>query len=467
MHTQLYAGYVLTSVLQAIHRENETEYWNNLLRKLSIFDVESESLDRKINDPIITVADNLLSRGLPTIPPLFIEEYIASSFDIAEKHVSVKTGEISFNLTDNCNWDIIKKAFHIIDPRLNKHDHLLFEINSWERHPGSDYEEDFLYELLPDIAGEYAIQLIEPQRSIKSILNYTTTKQRRVDSFLGLYTTDFYGQHVDFSVEFPPTHDDEIGLIIEIDGNQHNSEGQQKLDQTRDLAVEKVGWHKTVRIKTNEFQNIDKSKITDIEAFFEQKYGVYIKDNYLNPLWLEKKGIDALQIALSPIGIARIQKSLTTLIQSGNLDLKSDKWNIAVIERDVPCADLALMDFKELLFNLFRLEGKDRKLPEIELRVYNTDEFRECRLNETFITEQYSGEVKNFNANVIIDCAVLQRPGFSKPSGEFLSKVNSSNIVIIRSCHSEIAERKVLSANPIKYKVENKKTPDYLKYFLT
>ena len=72
---------------------------------------------------------------------------------------------------------------------------------------------------------------------------------------------------------------------------------------------------------------------------------------------------------LAPIGVARIQKSLTDLVLQGFLDPMMESWNICVIERDISCAQAALEDFQELLENLFALEGKDRKAPAINFQV--------------------------------------------------------------------------------------------------
>ncbi|MFW9940370.1 MAG: RecQ family ATP-dependent DNA helicase [Candidatus Thorarchaeota archaeon] len=468
MNYQLYAGYTLNSISKALLSSDDSRYWSDLLRNLCVFDVEFDNLNVSNNDPVCIVADNLISRGIPTIPPLFVEEYISEAFNFASKKESLKTGEIFFSLTKKGKelLDNIKNAFHIVDPRIDESNTDVFDFDTWEKHPGSDCEENFYKQTLPTRFGKHSIQLIESQRSIKSILNYSLAKKRRVDSYLGDFISDFYNQRIDFSFQFPQLKNYNAGLVIEIDGSQHDSDGQKYLDEMRDKAIERNGWLKPVRIRTDEIHDIPESKIDIITKFFNHPYAETIKKNYENPLWLSEDGLNILQITLTPIGIARIQKVFTSLILSGTLKLSNKKWKIAVIERDVPCANLALLDFKELFYNLFRLEHKKRKLPEIELRVYNTTEFSQCKLNENFKCELYSESIKEFDADVLIDISVLQRKGYTTPSGEFVKKIKAANTVTVRSSHFASSERRMLSGFPIKYNVSSDIFSDALQYFL-
>ncbi len=62
-------------------------------------------------------------------------------------------------------------------------------------------------------------------------------------------------------------------------------------------------------------------------------------------------------------------------IKGGKIRLDADQWSIAVLERDVPCANLAVDDLEKFLNNLLSLEGLGRKVPKIKLDVFRTQEF--------------------------------------------------------------------------------------------
>lgn len=72
------------------------------------------------------------------------------------------------------------------------------------------------------------------------------------------------------------------------------------------------------------------------------------KENYENNTFSEDN-LDTLQMALSPFAIARVQKTIIEAILRGVLNTVNTEWKICIIERDVPCAHLAVADCKECL----------------------------------------------------------------------------------------------------------------------
>lgn len=255
-------------------------------------------------------------------------------------------------------------------------------------------------------------------------------------------------------------------MVIEIDGSQHQIEPQKSLDDRRDNVVEKYGWYPTVRINTNEVLSIPAEKIKRINEFLLHPFSQKVKTNYKNPIWDKEWGSEALQLSLTPFGIARIQKTIIHLINHGVLDLNSLVWRFAFIERDIPCADLAIKDLKQLFHNLFELEGKNRKLPSIEYKIYTTEEFEKCQLNNKVETDSYPNPSKSFNADLIFDVSVLQRTGLTQIEKSFSKKVNANKIVTIRSSYSQKEPRIIKSAQPIKYKIADEEQPKALVYFL-
>lgn len=466
MKKQLHSGYILSAIKESLSKLNEPVEFSSLLSQLSCFEIEYNFEDKSIHDSVVTVLDNLLSRGLPTLPSVYIEDLFSEIFRITEKELNRKTGEILYNETDILkeNIDLIYNSFFAVDPRINKNIKPTLDFETWEDHSGSEYEELFFNSIISEKFHESLRQLIEPQRTIKSILKYSERNENKLGSQLRSLRNDFFDQRVDFSFEFPNAKDYLNGLAIEIDGPQHKIEPQKTLDKKRDEIFNRIGWAPTVRISTKELFSIPNQKVQQLNDFFEHPFSKRIKENYDNPIWEQEFGLKAIQIALSPIAIARIQKAIIFLISSGVLKLEADSWNIAIIERDVPCAFIAVEDLIQLLTNIFSLEGKGRTLPEIKLKIFNTNEFKSCQLNDGIETEDFENFESQNSFDAIIDISVLQRPGFDYPNPIDLGK--NYNFIKIRSCHSQKEDRLIKSAKPIKYNIPQENQPKPLIYFL-
>lgn len=443
---------------------------DSLLQSLSVFEIEVENDSNNIIDyPIIVVLENLLSRGLPTFSSVFIEEKITKTLNIADKQTHDKTGELYFKLKDKIPDNKINTIFNslfIVDPRLNDFSNIDQNFDSWEEHSGSDYEERFYKLSLPEYFDNSVCQIIEAQRTIDSILDFPVAIEKKYNKQLGQLKSDFYKQRVDFSIQFPDATEYNNGIVIEIDGSQHQSEQQKRLDKKRDSLIHKTGWSETVRINTNEVSSIPSEKVQQINRFLNHPYYEKIKSNYENPIWEMDYGLESLQLILSPFGIARIQKTIIHLVSQGILDLNAKVWKFGVIERDVPCADLAIRDLKQLFSNIFELEGKNRKLPKIEYQIFTTEKFSDCQLNNDVRIDSYSKPKKSYKFDLLFDVSVLQRTGLTKIEKSFAEKVKTENIVTIRSSFSQKEPRLIKSAKPIPYKIEEKEQPKALVYFL-
>lgn len=466
---QLNSGYILSIVKDLLLYHEEKEYINAILKILCCFEVERNFTPTPNTsiDPIIAVISNIVSRGLPTLPSLLIEDTYSDAFNISERIVPDKTGNILYNVKEGIKeyerlfWD----ALAIIDPRIAPNENVFFKFESWENHPSNAFEADFFINKAPMLWGDYIFQLIEPQRSINSILNSSSKEKDKYETELSALSEQFYAQCVDFAIELPKYSGNSKGLVIEIDGSQHQDKVQANLDCKRDKIVKRKGWADTVRINTNELSNISGGKISAIKTFLEHPYAKACQNNYNHPLWKRPKGLEALQIILGPLALARLQKTLVELMLANTLSLSDDNWRIAVIERDVPCAELAVKDLQEYLENLLRLEGKGRKVPNIILKVYNTKEFSECKLKAQD-TELIDAPKEYFEADIVIDISMLQRAGFTDIPAAIMEKLKFSKYLSIRSCHSFKEPRRILSARPIKYKIPSDQNDDALTYFV-
>jgi superfamily II DNA helicase RecQ/very-short-patch-repair endonuclease len=437
---QLQAGYFLPSVKQRLletgqHIYNIEPKITGLLTHLCYFELETDS-DLSANkphlEPLIAVANNIISRGLPTFPSIYIEEILSNTFQFTKKSID-DIGKIHYSwIPQTIEFNQLYAALHIIEPRLNR-DNLLWNApNSWEN-LGSDYEEYFLYQVIPNEIGDYFIQLLEPQRSFTSIINHQT---------------DFSQQRVDFSIEFPYLIINKKGLIIEIDGSQHETDQQQVyLDRQRDNAADNADWARTLRLKTSDFANLV-PKLKRLQNLVKNDYFQRSRDNYQKPLYQTEFGLDALQLLLTPIAIARIQKTLIELMLNGDLDLTALRWEIVILERDVPCANLAIEDFQQLFSQLFLLEGQNRQLPSIHLQVFVSEEFKNAKLNQAYPVKTLTDITDDITCDVLIDIAILQRVGFTKKD----TRIHCQHFATIRSAHAPTSKRVFYTSDLIQYR---------------
>lgn len=444
---QLQAGYILDSISNLFRDTEHKTHLAGLTKYLSYFDIKPDIKQKRDDvDPIIAVANNIISRGLPTKPSIFIEQSFVEAFGLTEKFTD-GTGTLSFPFKTN-SLDFKKlllSAFHIIDPRVKSRDQYERFTESWEK-LGSQYEEEFLFSIIPKYLGQHFIQLVEPQRNFESILRFATDVQEGFERYLTGAIDNFFTQHVDFAIELPYPINGKKGLIIEIDGSQHQETAQKKLDNLRDDAAIKANWE-TVRITTSDFKNIAQA-IIPIKRFADNDYFASFQNNYQSPLYSHESGLDALQFALTPFAVARIQKVILQWLVAGYLSLEDKEWNIAVIERDVPCAFLAIEDLKRLFNNLLTLEGKERKLPEIKLQVFNTHEFRSCKLNRKYQSKIDDIEkIGNKQFDFLIDCSVLQRNGVKSDDYSKYAKYYA----VVKSSYAPISKRRFYTSELIKY----------------
>ena len=99
-------------------------------------------------------------------------------------------------------------------------------------------------------------------------------------------------------------------------------------------------------------------------------------DKYEKCLMLldEKDCSDELSpLVMTPIGVARLEKTIVEALITGQLTVDAERWKVVVEESDVPCAALAFEDLRMMFTNLVSLSEhySDRAFPEIELKVVN------------------------------------------------------------------------------------------------
>lgn len=446
---QLHGGSIISSVHTLLDRLDI----KSTVRLLSIFNCKIDLPDQVPEDSLCAVLNNIISRGSPTLCSSYVERALVRCLQLTRERTSSGSIEFDFAAAPNDKMnDLLCRALVVIDPRLEP----------MEIPVDKPTEREFLHLLLPNILGAYASQLLELQRPLDSIAEGDRFKEQRVD----------------FACEFPGKMNRPRGLVIEVDGSSHDEEPQASLDTQRNNAVRAAGWQ-TVRIKTREFSHIPADKIAQLRDFFQNEYAQLASDNYQNPFWKNEHMRRVYQLVLVPLAVTRIQKTLVRLIHNGVLSLEASQWRIAVHERDVPCAWLAIEDFLQLLSNLLSLQGRIFN-PKVELRAYCSEEFVEAELGEpdrnlsfghrrevAGFRGELSDRVETFNADVFLDVAMLQRSGLTTVNPSFKDHVAPNAVTaVIRSVHHIDATRRVASAEPVAYQMDSGKKGESLRYFL-
>ena len=448
MMKQFQAGYILEGTKSDLTKFSKDKV-DGLLKSLSVFDIETnlsfQHTDSILN-PYFSVLNNIFTRGIPTKPSTFIEDfftekYNTQSFD--QSLLSKQLGNIKYksDLSKN-ERNTLFEALHIIDPRIS------FNSSNYNTDIlDSSFEKEFLFKYINQEKMGFLSHLLLPQRNVDSIVPEHLASK-------------FPKQQVDFSIEVPYLNSfkyskygnektgfrKNIGSVIEIDGHKyHSSLSQKLLDDSRDESVNLSNWE-TLRIKTLEEKQIinwfikDNSELSD----YIQTIGNNYKKSLHDKVWLE-----FLEVSLAPFAIARLQKVLIELLLSGNLDLEKEEWNITVLERDIPCANLAFKDFQNWLSKLFSLSSnkniRNLKLPKLNLAVISTVEFKNSKLHQQHENVYFEDSSVRSNSDLIIDISILTRSVIEK------SKDYSRDFIRIRSSHYIDSQRYIYTSDSIKY----------------
>lgn len=446
------AGYIVDN-LHGVFEKNSSR--QSAFIKLSkwcshfVLDSRSKFEESNVEYPsIIAVLINLIQRGTPTKLNKYALDFIVEKnrfLKYDEKNETSVAVQYA-NLSEHTK-ELIFRSLHLIEPRLDLTMQRHSYVESWEK-LGSKYEENFIHSELPAILGKPGIaliQLLTTQRTISGIIEGIKGLDKKPESV----KNNFEQQRTDFSIEFPYYADlKPKGLVIEIDGPQHNTGQQIFLDTERDNVVVEAGWNNTLRINTSEFDSpLFAKKINNILVpSVNYQYVQECVGNYLNPIWEEEYGLEIMQLCLVPFAIARLQRSILEAIAHGSLDLDAKKWELAVLERDVPCAQLAVDDLLKSLNVLNSLSENSLEIPEIVLSVFS---------NKEFINSEYHTEtpqlISDFDPtkqyDIVFDISVLER--HSSIRSMF---THASEVITIRSVHYLDCKRRIAIADLIRYR---------------
>lgn len=415
--------------------------FEGLINWLSWFYTDKEIEIPEIPNPILAVLNNLISKGEFTKPTLFIEKVFSEAFQKTNILVD-ELGSINSNLQDNSRefFNSIWTVLHIIDTTPQCDNASKIKLGD----PNSSFESWFIYDFISE-ENSFIRQILQQQRTLNSIC---LSEQQR----------GFKGSRVDFSIECPYYFSDKIqeffwkknfelkrrhGLVIEIDGAPYHELAPQKIhDENRDTAIKLSKW-KVHRV-TSENKHVDSENA--ISNLLETPFIQATKNNFeiTND---DRKFYN--QLALSPIAIARIQKTIVRhLISLGGIFFEKSNYKIAIVERDVPCGYIAIDDLVEQIRNLCQLKG-EHNFPNIEVKVFNDSEYSESPLQLRDVLQSSSLNLSENDFDLIIDHSILRREGVFLDDSLF----QSEKTIIIRTTHFvENQNESILCSDTIKYK---------------
>lgn len=488
------AGYQLQAIQSYLRGlTSPVVHWEDVLHRACAFTVQWRHRPEPDEgaDPILAVARNIVTRGTPTLPSCYVEATLAdalgmTTFDDSEN--AGKAGHYRYVAAENASLlsdhgpsqSLLAQAFALADPRL-RGTHLNDTYTTWEKHD-SNSERRFHLDVASQVGCDGLAQHLEPQTPMASVLRQTQRERDKLerslqkvsDHFKEPLATDFYRQRVDFTLSLPELSetaaDNPSRWVIEVDGSQHQDSPQQALDKRRDRACRKRGWE-VCRIPTSNVQGaLSVSQSEAIQTMAEHPWMQRVDQNMKSPLYETEDGRKALQAALVPIAVARIQHVLIDLMRSGDLDLRAPEWSIAIIERDVPCARLAIEDLFGLLETLRTLQegtqlSDEERMPEVQLRIYGTTAFEDCALREAKTINLKAGgssesSPEAFRADVLLDVSVLQHTGWSYPNIQIPDEVTAQQTAEIRSAHSDRLPHPIATAPPITYHLPSNENED-------
>jgi superfamily II DNA helicase RecQ len=451
----LNAGYVSEAAWKAIqdNRLSQELNWHDVLMQLSQFVIDRDVGGEGVLPPELAVLENIICRGLPTLPSLYVEKKLEQLTGLTKNgkggNEEVATYFCDFDPALAKTWPsvraLLERAYCPASPEAKLEPSPGFLIPGF--HSGnkntdfdSQAESIFWDGPLTAFLGRGGMQLVVRQRPMSTIAGEGFDEQR-----------------TDFSVQFPGSKEGITpkGFIFEVDGPTHGSATAQTADERRDKACERAGWGKTYRHRL--WQNITASNPVDtkhpgVAKVLKSPYLLRVNENILKPLSGDDFGRRVNILALFPLAVARIQRVLLELIRGGIISVDAPVWNIVVLDRDglAGCGETAIEDFQYWLRKLWAIYRPGVPGPDIRIRE---------------ISQHDSGPTIQEQVDVLLDVSVQLRYGASLPEPPGLP--DAIQRVVIRSDYFPSDQDHYLSfGDLLSPKVDGAQLEQELIYFL-
>jgi len=426
---QLRSAYILNQIEKSQIFKGDSDQLPALLRQLSIFDFEVESkLHFDIQDDflsIFSILSNIFSRNSISLSSDYIEKFIAEKIPLIHKLADtanpISSGELC---------ELAMRCLYLIDPRVTskKVQNNAAQSSQFLR----PYHEDLLYSVIPRLWGDEFLQLWQRNRPYASLIEFSSLSE---EAMLEYDNSDrsYNNLCMPLSLENPISRDSFKGLVIEISNFDYETISQRNMNVVKSEILRKASYSDFFEIQVKDRPEISK-KLKKLESFFENEYFYKISQNFHLPIWELPNGLDVMQLILTPIAIARVQKVFCEMVLNGSIDLTKPKIKIAFLERDVPCGFLAMEDLKIWIREFFKYFKVQGSFPDIEVDIFVSCEFEKAKLNqqENLQIRNFSQLNPNIEYDILFDISILLRSEIEMEQIQALA----SNKVIIRSAYS-------------------------------
>ena len=254
----------------------------------------------------------------------------------------------------------------VLDPWTGDLDEIEFD----PEHP--DNERKFFDNLVKKVGPRMA-HCIQPQVAFESVLPHE-------------HARSFHGQRGDFLLSFPS------GQMLLLEPGDHDEKSQQNLDGQRDDVFQK-----SLNCRTRRYRN---EEISDPETY--DRLEKYLADQGLLPFVGKtdsKRSNDELAqnyLFLLPSLITRIERLLAEFFFRRGL-FNYDVITLAILERDLECAEVALFSFLDRVQRLMALYGIEGDLPRVRLQIQRNKAYRYGDL------AQIKGRLEEVSPGIVVE----------------------------------------------------------------
>ncbi len=440
---QLKAGY-FTSGIESLRTSDQMSMMvDSLMENLSYFDLDTNiELADTCDDPAVALLYNMVSRGTPTYASQFVEDILSTTIGKTLKRIS-DNGTIYREIQKQEVRDMVFRALHVIDPRVRP-----------AMPKSGNAKAQTIYRFVMDGAvpavGDYIWQLADTQRRYDDMFRFSPLMRREMETLKADPSYEFLSQRCDLSFHAPYSTNTPAGVAFQFNADRNG------IDTTDYITEEQISAllndiNVLGRVIVRDSQN-PYDRTEELSGFTMCGYFDLIRQNYESPLYNTEDGIEALQLALTPLAIARLQKVVLEAINSGTLSLDAKSWHICVIERDVPCAFLAIEDLRQHFNRFFSLENQGRKFPQVKLEIFHTQEFESTELN--LLYQGSRNDISEFNPlrryDLLVDISVLRRQSFDAE----VPPTVTDRYAVIRTAKSPSADTRLLFCDYISYDIQ-------------
>jgi hypothetical protein len=452
----LHAGYISGALWHDIRQGNlpPTLDWMDVISSLSHFVIDTDVVNGDTLPPEWSVFENLLCRGLPTLPSYMLEKWLAEATGLIVVSEDGKQDYETLNVHFDAAVDqtmrvLMGRALCVCASNVDLQPSTGFafpDFGSGDDNTkfDSDAERTFWNGPLTRLLGTGGMQLALRQRTLNSIVKH-----------------DFREQRVDIAIEIPGWCDGGAlprGLVLEVDGPQHKDESIRTNDAKRNEACLKNSWAVTYRRRLWDgvpaSQDIEPGH-AGIQKLQSHPYLAYMNKNATEPLTGTEAGRRARRLALAPFAVARIQRVLLELLKAGRISASAPEWNVVVIDRDgLPgVGQLAADDMREWLSHIHALFSPEAVLPAIHV----------VQMSDSCVAPGL-----DFQPDAVIDLSVEMRYGVRRQAHISLDALLSGGrTVVVRSdYYRRVVNHEMAFSEPLAPRVTGTHLEKVLTFFL-